>query len=162
MAVDVEVMYKEIDGNTGMHRQRRSSLDAAYALPRENVLFVILSIATTAARAQGVVVADTRSPPRWSVTGNVERLSIWTESQISTTTSENVCLLVRRKGEVALEDHRMEIWTWHIVGSPSTFPSVTGLPVLLPGEAVAFFGPTFQLPTAMFAEAQNQLGQVMF
>ncbi len=124
--IAVEVMYGTVDADTGRYLRVRVGLDAAPTLDRENVLAVILSDVTTAARS------------RRTVDGNdVER-----RGQAFLFNPASGAVLARQGGMVMLEAiGGVERWVWVKENDSATGSRESGLPPVFPKNAVYFHSP---------------------
>ena len=125
--IEVEVMYATEAPGSNLYLRKRVGLGAAPTLDRENVLGVILSDITTAARS------------RRTVDGNdVER-----RAQAFLLDNSDGAVLARHGGQVALQTIKLEVaWDWIDENSSGSTGPISGLPVTFPKNAIRFFPPT--------------------
>lgn len=130
MAVSIEVMYAGGNLAEGFYRFRRKRVpvELAHTLPKNGLLFIILSAVTTAARS------------RKTVDGNpVERVSEWASNQNPDST-EDSAILVREAGQIVLSHTDDFSWNWSNEDAPFSGAEETGLPPTVPRNAVMFYG----------------------
>lgn len=126
--IDVEIMYADRAASSNLFLRKRVGLLAAPSLKRTNVLAIILSDITTAARS------------RRTVNGNpVERVG---QVMMWDSPSTERALLIVRRGEAMLASWLEEIsWDWVRVDD-SAVSRTGGIPVDMPKDALVFFPPS--------------------
>ena len=143
--IEVEVMYSTL--SAGAFERKRVGLMSAPSLKRNNVLAIILSDITTAARS------------RRTFNGNfVERrgqVMLW-----DSPSTERAILIVRR-GEVVLEMWLDEIaWDWVRIDD-SSVGRLSGIPVDMPKDALIFYPPAL-VGAGMKAKAKAEAAADLF
>lgn len=143
MAVSFEVMYAGGNLAEGFYRFRRKRVpvDLAHTLPKDGVLFIILSAVTTSARSRKTIDG-----------ADVERVSDWVSNQ-NADSPKDAAILVREAGQVVLAHVDDISWVWHNEDSPFTNIEETGLPPTVPRNAVMFYG--MKIDPQLFVAARD-------
>lgn len=147
--IEVEVMYGETDPDIGGLLRKRVGLDRVHTLPRENVLYIILS---------DIVPSIHPHTPRRILGGNaVERLAV-----VSWDDTETVAFIVRRAGEVCLQFWEEDAWNWIQEIDPFRGSTgISGAAPTFPADALLFH--MYRKPfAALTARATSDYGADMF